>query len=60
MGRRRVDEKVVCQRDHERASHYTTLRNYDISSKRHLGFKFQINTLDSMFPTSINITKELK
>ena len=26
----KVDEKVVCQRDHERASHYTTLRNYDI------------------------------
>ena len=40
----------MCQRDHQRASHYTTLRNYDISSKRHLGFKFQNNTLDSILP----------
>ena len=27
MGRRRVDEKVVCRRDQERDIHYTTLRN---------------------------------
>ena len=57
MGRRRADEKIfVCQRDQERDIHYTTINEYDITLRRHLEFKIQISTLDSMFLASFHIT----
>ena len=60
MGRRRADEKiVVCQRDQERDIHYMTINKYDISWRRHLEYKIQISTLDSMFPASFQISELL-
>ena len=57
MERRRAAEKFfVCQQDQERDILYTMFNKYGITLRRHLEFKTQISTLDSMFLASFHIT----
>ena len=51
------DEKIfVCQRDQEHDIHPMTINKYDITLRRHLEFKIQISTLDSLFLPSFHVT----
>ena len=51
------DEKIfVCQRDQEHDILSMTINKYDITLRRHLEFKIQISTLDSLFLPSFHVT----
>ena len=57
MERMEKSMKKLCQRDQERGIHYTTLRNYDISSKHHLGFNVFSSRKDCVFKTVFPISR---